>query len=223
MGSGSTADDIFAGLSSGCGSKIGSSSGIGNGNASGSSSGIGNGRGNASGRGNGRESIVNCVCRPLVAWDGQQEHLKLGNNPTRSIAQGMGMATGGQKAAGLLAPSQRNGCEVPPVNVSDCSLPRPPELITPQDFSDGEAAASGSSPDLLSTLGPDFSPPVLRNTRLRSRALRPIAASSALYRQEALTPGGALRLCYDSVLDCYFDPRTSKYYELSPAVDTESV
>lgn len=73
--------------------------------------------------------------------------------------------------------------------------------------------------------GADFSPPlVLRRSR---KATPAIAAATPVPTEEAmidaplvvnaapsLNQAGKVRLCFDAVLDCYFDPVSGKYYQM---------
>ncbi|PFX30604.1 uncharacterized protein C3orf67 homolog [Stylophora pistillata] len=90
----------------------------------------------------------------------------------------------------------------------------------------------GPEPDLTATLPMDpreysnaFSPPIVLPSQKRSTAGQQAALSAALSPPRSRNPSSSmdhhtadeeeLDLLYDPCLNCYFDPRTHKYYELA--------
>jgi len=89
------------------------------------------------------------------------------------------------------------------------------------------------TPRAETSLGADFSPPVLRPPRCSPQlgACAPLfsphcaasphsdarghSRSNSLHEAPRHAADAHVRLCYDHVLDCYYDPETNKYYELS--------
>mmetsp|Transcript_14029 Transcript_14029/g.23245 ORF Transcript_14029/g.23245 Transcript_14029/m.23245 type:complete len:380 (-) Transcript_14029:110-1249(-) len=109
-----------------------------------------------------------------------------------------------------ITPGARPPKVVIPVETDDMALTTPP---TETSSSVSSVKNSPQEP-----LGSDFSPPVLRRhstipAQASSAQASPLESTSLRY--EPMPPSQArVRLCYDSLLDCYFDPVTGRYFEL---------
>jgi len=139
----------------------------------------------------------------------------------------------GTGAAGVCTPPASPPLQArPDPTPPPIKLPRSPAARSLQ-LSSGDGSASGGSAELSGTAGSVsslFSPPVLRASRGRAQPwaaddVGPASGSSPVGETcDGLPPSrdvsragvrpGRIRLSYDSILDCYFDPVTSKYYEI---------
>lgn len=127
------------------------------------------------------------------------------SGPTAAESQ----SRSGEGADEGISPGSRPPKVVIPVETDDMALATPPT---------GSSSMSSVKNSPQEPLGSDFSPPVLRrNSTLPTQGTSAQASplESASLRYEPIPPGrDRVRLCYDSLLDCYFDPVTGRYFEL---------